>query len=84
MFIAILFYWVLWILLVSDDEEQRRVKEILALTSVSSDKLVSHHCGNDFFRVPIAEAESDSDDSDYDEDKDSQVNMCFLLFLVPQ
>ncbi|XP_056879307.1 sodium channel protein type 4 subunit alpha B isoform X1 [Takifugu flavidus] len=57
---------------VSDDEEQRRVKDILALTSVSSDKLVSHHCGNDFFRVPIAEAESDSDDSDYDEDKDSQ------------
>uniref|UniRef100_A0A674P4N6 Sodium channel protein n=1 Tax=Takifugu rubripes TaxID=31033 RepID=A0A674P4N6_TAKRU len=28
----------------SDDEEQRRVKDILALTSVSSDKLVSHHC----------------------------------------
>lgn len=64
----------------SDDEEQRRVKEILALTSVSSDKLVSHDCCDDFFRVPIAEAESDSDDSYYDEDKDSQVNICFFCF----
>lgn len=68
----------------SEDEEQRRVKEILALTSVSSDKLVSHHC--DVFRVPIAEAESDSEDSEEDsedseEDSEcSQVNMCFYCF----
>lgn len=60
----------------SDDEEQRRVNEILALTSVSSDKLVSRHC--DVFRVPIAEAESDSEGSE--DSQDSQVNMCFYCF----
>lgn len=69
----------------SDDEEQRRAKEILTMTSVTSDKVVSHSCGNKFLKVPIAEAESDSGDSNAsdDDDKHSQVNMIFLkLFLV--
>lgn len=69
----------------SDDEEQRRAKEILTMTSVTSDKVVSHPCGNKFLKVPIAEPESDSDDSNAsdDDDKHSQVNMIFLkLFLV--
>lgn len=74
-------YWCLWIFLVSDDEEQRRAKEILTMTSVTSDKVVSHPCGNKFLRVPIAEAESDSDSDDSsasgDDDKYSQVNMIF-------
>lgn len=57
--------------LVSDEEENRITKNILALTSVTSDQ---------FFKVPIAEAESDSEDSDdddVDEDKHSRVNMIF-------
>nr|Q2XVR4.1 RecName: Full=Sodium channel protein type 4 subunit alpha B; AltName: Full=Voltage-gated sodium channel subunit alpha Nav1.4b [Tetraodon nigroviridis]ABB29444.1 voltage-gated sodium channel Nav1.4b [Tetraodon nigroviridis] len=51
---------------VSDEEENRITKNILALTSVTSDQ---------FFKVPIAEAESDSEDSDdddVDEDKHSR------------
>lgn len=59
--------------LVSDEEENRITKDILALTSVTSDQ---------FFSVPIAQAESDSDDDDDDdEDKHSQVNMISCLCL---
>lgn len=60
----------------SDEEENRITKDILALTSVTSDQ---------FFRVPIAEAESDSEDSDDsdddNEDKHSQVNTISCYFL---
>lgn len=55
--------------LVSAEEENRITKDMLALTSVTSEQ---------FLRVPIAEAESDYDDEDDDneeEDKHSQVNM---------
>lgn len=49
------------------------------MTSVTSDKVVSHPCGSKFLRVPIAEAESDSDDSiaSGEDDKYSQVNIIF-------
>ena len=67
--------------LVSEEEESRTTKDILALTTVTSDQ---------FCRVPIAEAEADSeasedsnddDNNDDDEDKHSQVNMlcCYCL-----
>lgn len=66
--------------LVSDEEESRMTKDILALTSVTSEQ---------FLRVPIAEAESDSDDSadedededDEEEDKHSQVNTISCYYL---
>lgn len=67
----------------SDDEEENGItKEILALTSVTSDQLVSHHCHSENFRVPIAEAESDDCDDEDGDDEEEEEDMHCQVYLI--